>query len=137
MATKIFVNLPVKNLGKSIDFFKSLGFNLNPQFTDETAACMVISEDIYSMLLTHAKFKDFTPKTKTICDATKSTEVLIALSCDSREQVSDLVSKAVAAGGTTYAEAKDYGFMFQHGFQDLDGHIWELVWMDPAAINKA
>src|SRR5687768_12525839 len=122
MATKIFVNLPVKDLPKSMEFYKKLGFSFNPQFTDQTAACMVISDDIYSMLLTHAKFKEFTPKS--ICDATKSSEVLVALSQDSREQVSDLVKKAVAAGGTTYAESKDYGFMYQHGFQDLDGHIW-------------
>jgi uncharacterized protein len=133
MPTKIFVNLPVKDLPKSMEFFRQLGYTFNQQFTDETAACMVISEDIYAMLLTHAKFQEFTPKT--ICDATKSSEVLIALSCDSSAQVSDLVKRAVAAGGTTYADSKDYGFMFQHGFQDLDGHIWELVWMDPAAIK--
>src|SRR5688572_1741004 len=101
MATKIFVNLPVKDLSKSMEFFKKLGFAFNPQFTDETAACMVISEDIYAMLLTYAKFKEFTPKA--ICDATKSTEVLVALSLDSREQVEAMVRKTVAAGGTTYA----------------------------------
>jgi uncharacterized protein len=133
MSTKIFVNLPVKDLPKSMEFFKQLGFTFNPQFTDETAACMVISDDIYTMLLTHAKFKEFTPKT--ICDATKSSEVLVCLSRDSREQVSELVSKAVAAGGTTYADSKDYGFMIQHGFQDLDGHIWELIYMEPGAVN--
>jgi predicted lactoylglutathione lyase len=133
MSTKIFVNLPVRDLAKSMAFFQALGFRFNPQFTDDTAACMVISDDIYSMLLTHAKFKEFTPKT--ICDATQSTEVLIALSRESRHDVSDLVSKAVAAGGTTYAEAKDYGFMFQHGFQDLDGHIWELIYMEPSAVQ--
>jgi predicted lactoylglutathione lyase len=86
------------------------------------------------MLLTHAKFKEFTPKT--ICDSTQSTEVLIALSRESRHDVSDLVNKAVAAGGTTYAESKDYGFMFQHGFQDLDGHIWELIYMEPSAVQQ-
>src|SRR5262245_45101344 len=123
MATKIFVNLPVKDLKKSMDFFKALGYSFNPQFTDETAACMVISDDIYAMLLTHAKFQKFTPKA--ISDATKSTEVLIALSLDSRDQVKDIVAKAVAAGGSTYADPKDYGFMLQHGFQDLDGHLWE------------
>jgi predicted lactoylglutathione lyase len=133
MATKIFVNLPVKNLKKSMDFYGALGYKFNPQFSDETAACMVISEDIYTMLLTEAKFKDFTPKP--ICDATKSTEVLIALSCESRDAVNDLIRKAIAAGGSTYAEAKDLGFMYQHGYQDLDGHIWELVWMDPAAVQ--
>jgi uncharacterized protein len=134
MATKIFVNLPVKDLPKSMEFFKKLGFTFNPQFTDETAACMVISDDIYTMLLTHAKFQEFTPKT--ICDATKSSEVLVCLSRYSREQVSDLVKMAVAAGGTTYAESKDYGFMYQHGFQDLDGHIWELIYMEPSAIKQ-
>ena len=134
MATKIFVNLPVKNLDKSIEFFKQLGFTFNPQFTDETAACMVISEDIYAMLLTHAKFKEFTPHA--ICDATKSTEVLVCLSRESRPQVDDLVRKAIAAGGSTHAESKDYGFMYQHGFQDLDGHIWELIFMEPSAVKQ-
>ena len=104
MATKIFVNLPVKNLDKSIAFFKSLGYTFNAQFTDETATCMIIAEDIYAMLLTHAKFAEFSPNP--ICDATKSTEVLIALSCESRAQVDDLVKKAVAGGGTTYAEPR-------------------------------
>ena len=134
MGTKIFVNLPVKSLDRSMEFFKRLGFSFNPHFTDETAACMVISDDIYAMLLTHAKFKAFTPKT--ICDATKSTEVLIALSCESRQHVDDLVRKAIAAGGSVYAERKDYGFMYQHGFQDPDGHIWELIWMDPKGIPQ-
>jgi hypothetical protein len=134
MATKIFVNLPVKNLKGSVEFFTRLGYKFNPQFTDETAACMIVSEDIYVMLLTQAKFKEFTPKN--ICDATKSTEVLVCLSCESREQVNDTVGKAVAAGGTTHAESKDYGFMYQHGFQDLDGHIWELIYMEPSAIKQ-
>ena len=133
MATKIFVNLPVKQLDRSMKFFGALGYTFNAQFTDDTAACMVISEDIYAMLLTEAKFKEFTPKA--ICDATKSTEVLVALSCESRGEVEGLVAKALASGGTTYAEPKDYGFMYQHGFQDPDGHIWELIYMDPAAIQ--
>ena len=133
MATKIFVNLPVRDLARSKAFFERLGFRFNAQFTDDTAACMVVSEDIYVMLLTEAKFREFTPKA--ICDAKKATEVLVALSLDSREQVGDMVRKAVAAGGTTYAEPKDHGFMLQHGFQDPDGHIWELVYMDPAAVQ--
>ena len=133
MPTKIFVNLPVKNLPKSIEFFKKLGYSFNPQFTDETATCMIISEDIFAMLLTEAKFKEFTPRP--ICDATKSTEVIVCLSCENREQVDELVRKALAAGGTTHAEVKDYGFMYQHSYQDLDGHIWELVYMDPAAVK--
>ena len=127
MATKIFVNLPVKELGRSVDFFKALGFSFNAQFTDETATCMIVGDDIYVMLLTEAKFKTFTPKD--ICDATKCTEVLVCLSCENRESVDQMVRKAVAAGGTTYNEPQDHGFMYGHGFQDLDGHIWELIYM--------
>lgn len=134
MSTKIFVNLPVKNLAASMTFFQHLGFSFNPQFTDETAACMVISDDIFAMLLTEEKFQSFTPKP--ISNAKQSTEVLIALSCESREAVTAMVEKAVAAGGSTYAEPKDYGFMLQHGFEDLDGHIWEVAYMDPSAINQ-
>ncbi len=134
MATKIFVNLPVKNLKKSIEFFTKLGFTFNSQFTDDTATCMIVTEDIFVMLLTHEKFKTFTPKE--ICDATKSTEVLVALSIDSRAKVDELVSKAVAAGGTTYNKAQDHGFMYSHGFQDPDGHIWEVFYMDPSAIAQ-
>jgi len=134
MATKIFVNLPVKDLKRSMEFFTKLGYKFNPQFTDETAACMVISEDIYVMLLTHPKFEEFTPKA--ICDSTKNTEVLVCLSYESRDKVNDMVRKAVAAGGTTYTESKDYGFMYQHGFQDLDNHMWELIYMEPNGIAK-
>ena len=127
MARKMFVNLPVKDLKKSIGFFTKLGFTFNPQFTDETATCMIVSEDIFVVLLTHDKFKSFTPKA--ICDATKSTEVLVCLSCESRENVDDMVRQAVDAGGTTYNQPQDHGFMYGHGFQDLDGHIWELIYM--------
>jgi uncharacterized protein len=134
MSTKIFVNLPVTDLNNSIEFFTKLGFTFNPQFTDETAACMIISDDIFAMLLTHAKFQAFTPKK--ICDATKSTEVLVALSCENREKVDEMVRKAVAAGGTTYNEPQDHGFMYGHGFQDLDGHIWEVFYMDPSAVKQ-
>ncbi len=133
MATQIFVNLPVKDLNRSVEFFTKLGFKFNPQFTDETATCMIVSEGIFVMLLTEAKFKSFTPKE--ICDATKSTEVLVCLSLESRERVDETVRKAVAAGGTTYSEPKDYGFMWQHGFQDPDGHIWELIHMEPSALK--
>ena len=135
MSTKIFVNLPVGDLDKSVDFFTKLGFKFNAQFTDETATCMIVSEDIYVMLLTRAKFKTFTPKA--ICDATKSTEVLVCLSSESREKVNEMVRKAVAAGGTTYNEPQDHGFMYGHGFQDLDGHIWELIYMEPSVIKQA
>ena len=134
MATKIFVNLPVKNLRKSIDFFTRLGFSFNPQFTDDTATCMIVSDDIFVMLLTHEKFKTFTPKE--ICDSSTSTEVLIALSSESRENVDETVRKAVAAGGSTYNEPQDHGFMYGHGFQDIDGHIWEVIYMEPTAIKQ-
>lgn len=133
MTTKIFVNLPVKNLAKAKDFFGKLGFNFNAQFTDDTAACMVVSEDAYVMLLTHAKFKAFAPQA--ISDATKTTEVLIALSCENRGKVDEIVATAVAAGGRTYNKPKDYGFMYGHGFQDLDGHVWEVFYMDPGAVK--
>jgi predicted lactoylglutathione lyase len=134
MGTKIFVNLPVSNLGQSVEFFTSLGFAFNAHFTDETATCMIVSEDIFVMLLIREKFQLFTPKE--ICDATKSTEVLICLSCESRNDVDEMVSKAIAAGGTAPMESKDYGFMYQHGFQDLDGHLWELAYMEPDAIDQ-
>jgi uncharacterized protein len=134
MGTRIFVNLPVKDLDRSVDFFSGLGFTFNPQFTDETATCMIVGEDIFVMLLTEAKFKSFTPKE--VCDATRSTEVLLALSRDSRKHVDEMIRSAVAAGGSTYSEPQDHGFMYQHGFQDPDGHIWELVYMEPDAVSQ-
>ena len=133
MATKIFVNLPVKNLIKSIEFFTQLGYTFNDQFTDETATCMIVSDDIFVMLLTEAKFQTFTPKA--ICDATKSTEVLVCLSCESRNDVDEMVKKAVAAGGTIYNEPQDHGFMYAYGYQDLDGHIWELIYMEHESVK--
>ena len=134
MATKIFVNLPVKNLSRSVEFFTKLGFKFNAQFTDDTGTCMIVADDIFVMLLTEAKFRMFTPKP--ICDATKSTEVLVCLSSESRAKVDEMVRNAVAAGGTTYKAAEDHGFMYGHGFQDPDGHIWELVYMEPSAIKQ-
>jgi uncharacterized protein len=134
MPTKIFVNLPVKDLDKSVEFFTKLGYSFNPQFTDENATCMIVSDDIFVMLLVEPYFQTFTPKP--IADARRSSEVLIALSCESREQVHEMVRKAVAAGGATYNDAKDHGFMLQHGYQDLDGHIWELVYMEPSALQS-
>lgn len=132
--TQIFVNLPVKDLNQSIEFFTKLSFTFNPQFTDETATCMIVDENIFVMLLTENKFKTFTPKA--LCDATKSTEVLVCLSSESREKVDEMVRKAVFAGGTTYSEPQDHGFMYGHGFQDLDGHIWEIMFMEPSAIAQ-
>ncbi|SFP58386.1 MULTISPECIES: VOC family protein [Variovorax] len=133
MATKqIFVNLPVKDLDKSKAFFNALGYNFNPQFTDANAACMVVQEgSIHAMLLVESFFKTFTDKA--IADTRTSTEVLLCLSCESRAEVDELVAKAVAAGGTTPRAPQDLGFMYGHGFQDLDGHLWELVFMDPNA----
>lgn len=134
MSRKIFVNLPVKDLKQSIDFFTKLGFSFNSQFTDETTTCMIVSDDIFVMLLTHDRFKSFTPNA--ICDARKSTEVLVCLSSQSRTAVDEMVSNAIAAGGTTYNDPQDHGFMYAHGFQDLDGHIWEIVYMEPDAIQS-
>lgn len=133
MSRKIFVNLPVKDLDASVKFFTALGFSFNPQFTDATATCMVVSEDIYFMLLTHPKFLHFSPRP--VCDTSQYTEVLNCLSCDSREEVDQLVAKALAAGGSAHKEPQDYGFMYGHGFLDLDGHAWELMYMDPAAVQ--
>jgi uncharacterized protein len=134
MASKIFVNLPVKNLAKAVEFFSQLGFRFNQQFTDETATCMIVTDDIFVMLLTEAKFKTFTPKE--ICDTAKYSEVLVCLALKSRAKVEEMVRQTVAAGGATYNEPQDHGFMYGHGFQDLDGYIWELIYMDPSAIKK-
>ena len=130
MATQIFVNLPVKNLKNSVAFFAQLGYTFDPQFTDENATCMIVGENIFVMLLVESFFKTFTAKE--LCDATRSTEVIVCVSADSRAKVNELVAEAVAAGGTTPNESRDYGFMVQHGFQDLEGHLWELVYMEPS-----
>lgn len=131
MSSQVYINLPVADLPKSIAFFTALGYRFNPQFTDDTATCMVISEHIHVMLLTRTRFQEFVPKA--ICDARQATEVLICLDFDSREAVDAMVERAVAAGGNTYRPSQDHGFMYQHGYQDLDGHIWELVYMVPGA----
>jgi predicted lactoylglutathione lyase len=135
MNKQIYVNLPVKNLPRSKEFFGSLGFSFNPQFTNDQAACMVVSDTIYLMLLVESFFQSFT--NKPIADATKTTEVLICLSCNSRAEVDGLVAKAVAAGGKTPRPPQDHGFMYGHAFEDLDGHIWELMYMDAAAAPQA
>lgn len=133
MATKIFVNLPVKDLNKSVAFFTKLGYTFNAQFTDENATCMIISEDIYVMLLVEPYFKGFTKKE--IPDAKTNAQAIIALSAESREEVDRLVSLALEAGGTTPMAVQDQGFMYSHSFEDLDSHLWEIMWMDPAAIQ--
>jgi hypothetical protein len=135
MNKQIYVNLPIKNMERSKAFFSSLGFSFNPQFTNEQGACMVVSEHIYVMLLTETFFQTFTHKP--IADAGKVTEVLVCLSCESRAEVDELVAKALAAGGKAPRAPQDHGFMYGHGFEDLDGHIWELVYMDASAAPQS
>lgn len=132
---QLFVNLPVENLDRTVAFFTALGFGFNPKFTDENATCLVISEHIQVMLLTKPFFAGFTKKP--VADARAATETLLAISCESREEVDTMMAKAVAAGAATPMEIKDYGFMYQHGFEDLDGHQWEVFWMDEAAMPTA
>ncbi len=135
MSTRIFVNLPVKDLQRSMSFFSHLGFSFNPQFTDEKAACLVISDgSIYAMLITEEFFKTFTKKP--LSDATKSTEVLIAMDAESRTEVDGMVRKAVEAGGSVYMEAQDHGWMYGHSFADPDGHQWEILYIDESAIPQ-
>lgn len=130
---KIFVNLPVKNLDTSMTFFKALGFGFNAQFTDETSASMVISDSIYATLVTHGKFKEFS--NRPIADATKTTEVVICLSAESREEVNNLADAALQAGAQKLMEPQDFGFMYLRNFQDPDGHIWEIMWMDSTNVK--
>jgi predicted lactoylglutathione lyase len=130
---KIFVNLPVHDLERSKDFFAKLGFSFNPQFTDDKAACMVVSPEAYVMLLKEPFFRTFTKND--ICDTSRHTEGLFALSCDSRAEVDDIVDKAVANGGRRAMDPIDHGFMYGSSFYDPDGHHWEVLWMDPAAIQ--
>ncbi len=132
MSRQIFVNLPIKDMQRTRAFFDALGFSFNPQFTNEQGACMVIADNIFAMLLVEPFFQTFTRKK--IADATQTTEVLVCLSCESRAEVDEMVRKAIAAGGTAPNPAQDHGFMYGHGFTDLDGHIWELAYMDPAAL---
>lgn len=127
MGRKIFVNLPVRDLDRAVAFFSALGFSFNPRFTDENATCMVVAEDIFVMLLVEPFFAGFTHKP--VADAHQQTEVLVALSCDSREEVDGLVARALAAGGKAPLPVRDFGFMYQHGFEDPDGHLWELAYM--------
>lgn len=133
MNKQIFLNLPVADLPRSMAFFKALGYSHNPQFTDDTAACVVIGETISVMLLTHDRFRQFTPKT--ICDTTQAVEVLISLTCESRQEVDDLVAKAIVAGGSTYDKAEDFGFMYTHSFVDPDGHGWGLLHLSAPPPN--
>ncbi len=131
MARKIFINLPVKDLDRSVGFFTALGFSFNPQFTDENATCMVVSDTIFVMLLVEPFFQGFTPKP--VADAHAQTELLLALSLDARQDVDALVEAALAAGATETQPARDLGFMYQRSFADLDGHQWEPFFMDQDA----
>jgi predicted lactoylglutathione lyase len=133
MSIKIFVNLPVKDLKKSMEFFTGLGFSFNPQFTDENAACLVFSDSIYAMLLTEKFFKTFV--TKEIADTTKTIEVINALFLDSRKEVDELVDKALKAGAGKYREPDEMDFMYSRSFSDLDGHLWEVGYMDPNHVQ--
>lgn len=128
MPTMLFVNVPVADLAASMAYYKALGFDHNPQFTDDTAACIVISDTIYVMVLTHEKFRQFTPLA--ISDAKKETQALYALSRDSREAVDQIAEAGLRAGGSEHRPAQDMGFMYSRAIADIDGHVWEYVWMD-------
>ncbi|NOS67773.1 MAG: VOC family protein [Candidatus Peribacteraceae bacterium] len=134
MINQIFVNLPVKDLQKSIAFFTKVGFTFNPKFTNEHGTCMIIGENIFAMLLVHTHFTSFTKKP--IADTAKGAEVILAVAVDSKEQVDEYVQKAVTAGATTPMENQDHGWMYSKGFQDPDGHLWEIFWMDEKAMPK-
>jgi predicted lactoylglutathione lyase len=135
MAKNIFINLPIKDLKRSVEFFTKLGFTFNPQFTDENATCMIIGENIYAMLLVEKRFRDFT--TKQICNTATHTELIIAIDADNNAGVDELANKAIAAGASESRPAEDLGFMYQRSFQDLDGHIWEVFYMDLSKLPQA
>jgi len=134
MITKLFVNLPVKDLNKTVEFFTKLGFTFNPQFTDENATCMIVGNDIFVMLLVEKFFKTFTKKE--ISDVSKNTEVIVALSTQSREEVDQMMEKVLGAGGREARDPQDHGWMYGRSFEDIDGHLWEIFYMDETAIKK-
>ena len=133
MPRMIFVNLPVQDLDASVDFFTKLGFTFNQQFTDENSTCMVVSDQACVMLLARRFFGTFT--TKDVADASSTTEVVLAVSAESREEVDTLVDQALALGGSPTTDPQDEGFMYGRSFYDLDGHAWEVIWMDPASVQ--
>jgi predicted lactoylglutathione lyase len=135
MHKQIYVNLAVENVERSKAFFTALGFSVEPRFSNDQAVSLILGENIYAMLLVKDMFKGFTPKP--LANAKESTEVLVCLSCESREEVDALVAKALAAGGAAPRPPQDHGFMYGHAFEDLDGHIWELAYMDPNAQPSA
>ena len=134
MITKLFVNLPVKDLNKTVEFFTKLGFTFNPQFTDENATCMIVGKDIFVMLLVEKFFKTFTKKE--ISDTTKNTEAIVALSAQSREEVDQMMEKVVGAGGREARDPQDHGWMYGRSFEDINGHLWEIFYMDESAMKK-
>jgi uncharacterized protein len=135
MSKQIFINLPVKDLNKSVAFFTELGFTFNPQFTDENATCMIISDNIFVMLLVENFFRTFI--TSDITDAQKNTEVILSISADSRKEVDEIVDKAIAAGGSFSKDPQDHGWMYNRNFRDLDGHYWEFAYIDASAIPQS
>lgn len=135
MRRKLFVNLPVKDMKRSVEFFTRIGFTFDPQFTDENAACMIVGTDAFVMLLVPKFFETYTPKS--IADASRSTEVLLAISADSRDAVDQTVRTALDAGARQYMQPEDQVFLYGWGFEDPDGHLWEVVWMDPAALQTS
>ena len=134
MITNIFVNLPVKDLNKTVEFFTKLGFTFNPQFTDENATCMIVGKDIFVMLLVEKFFKTFTKKE--ISDTTENTEAIVALSAQSREEVDQMMEKVVGAGGKESRDPQDHGWMYGRSFEDINGHLWEIFYMDESAMKK-
>lgn len=134
MTKQIFVNLPVKDLSRTVEFFKRLGFTFNPQFTDENATCMIINDNIFVMLLVEKFFKTFTKKE--ICDTAKDTEVILALSTESREKVDEMMQNVFEAGGKESREPQDHGWMYGRSFQDINGHLWEIIYMDEKALKN-
>ncbi|HET6727607.1 MAG TPA: VOC family protein [Nitrososphaeraceae archaeon] len=134
MTTQIFVNLPVKDLNETVDFFTKLGFAFNTQFTDENATCMIVNNDIFVMLLVEKFFKTFTKKE--LCDTTKDTEVIVALSTESREKVDQMINKVIEAGGKEHRKPQDHGWMYGRSFEDINGHLWEVIYMDKNALKK-
>ena len=132
---KLFVNLAVRDLKRSVDFFTELGFTFDPNFTDETATCMIVSEEAFVMLLVASRFIDFT--NKQLCDTSTHTEALLSISCENRAEVDALVHRAIAAGGKHAMDPQDHGFMYGWSFYDPDGHHWEVVWMDPAHVQPS
>ena len=134
MITNIFVNLPVKDLNKTVEFFTKLGFTFNPQFTDENATCMIVGKDIFVMLLVEKFFKTFTKKE--ISDTTKNTEAIVALSAQSREEVDQMMEKVLGAGGREARDPQNHGWMYGRSFEDINGHLWEIFYMDESAMKK-